>query len=98
MTHKSVTLRNIITGSVIALIIAFLGVSTLSAKDITRSNEANLKYKLVTVEEGDSLWQLVNQAGLDFNIGFLVEQTRKYNNLESSYLTAGQKIYIPCSE
>jgi LysM repeat protein len=81
----------------------FLVTSTLSADDFSEVQKmseisgakAVITYKLVTIEEGDSLWLLVSQSGIDMNTEALMEQTMAYNNLKGTYLTAGQKIYIP---
>jgi hypothetical protein len=85
-------------GLLLGIVFAFLlASSTLSAEDLG-SNDADFTYKLVTVQEGDSLWQLVQQSGLDINTNYLIEQTLIYNNLKGTYLTAGQMIYIPWEE
>jgi hypothetical protein len=68
-----------------------------SRKDFAVHN-GEVVYRLVTVQEGDTLWQLVTQAALDVDPHILMERTLQYNNLQSTYLTAGQQIYIPCAK
>ncbi|MCL1917232.1 MAG: LysM peptidoglycan-binding domain-containing protein [Peptococcaceae bacterium] len=69
-----------------------------AAKNFAVNNGEEVSYKLITVQEGDSLWQLVSQAFPDSESHILIEQTLKYNDLKSTYLTAGQEIYIPCAQ
>ncbi|MCL1792080.1 MAG: LysM peptidoglycan-binding domain-containing protein [Peptococcaceae bacterium] len=61
-------------------------------------NDTALTYKPVTIQEGDSLWRLCSQSGLDVSVDTLIARTLDYNGLQGTGLTAGQTIYIPCKD
>lgn len=58
----------------------------------------NAGYKVVTVEEGDNLWNIVkNNCNNYRDIRKAIYDIKKINNLPSAVLTPGCKIKIPDS-
>ncbi|NLI91681.1 MAG: LysM peptidoglycan-binding domain-containing protein [Peptococcaceae bacterium] len=52
-------------------------------------------YERVTVQKGDTLWELAAKVNHDGDINAVVYKTMKYNNLQSSCIQPGQVIYLP---
>jgi len=78
-----------------ALGILFLFSFVLSFSVNTTDKQINIDYKRVIVQEGDTLWSLVQKTNNQTNVHFTVEETIKFNNLTNTYLQPGQVIYIP---
>jgi len=103
VSKNSAWIRQIALGLSLLLgmgLILFIATASLPAGTAvgTESNEINLIFKPVVVQEGESLWRLCSQAGLDVSTEILIGRTLKYNGLQGTCLTAGQTIYIPCGE
>lgn len=62
--------------------------SGVSADTAKTSLPANAKFRLVTVQKGDSLWSISQENGVSVN------KIKQWNNLDSGKLMPGQKIKI----
>lgn len=54
-------------------------------------------YEPVTVQQGDTLWELAAKTNDNIDTNTLVNRTMKYNNLSNTYIQPGQVIYVPFS-
>lgn len=64
------------------------GITTISAKE-------GYETRVITVESGDTLWDLVSQHCGEGDIRKTISKVKKMNNMEGSNLTIGESILIP---
>jgi cell division protein YceG involved in septum cleavage len=62
---------------------------------LTAENSNPTSYKAITIQQGDTLWELAAESNYSSDISALVDKTMRYNNLRSTYIEPGQVIYIP---
>jgi len=73
-----------------ALFLLFIGTVTLS-------NAGNIKneYRTVTVNHGDTLWEIAGKYRGTTEIRQYIYKIRKINNLNSAAIYAGQMLVLP---
>lgn len=79
-----------------ALIIISISLLLFLGSFKASGNVRNERYKVVTVEEGDNLWNIVKDNCNSYrDIRKAVYDIKKLNNLPSAALTPGCKLKIP---
>lgn len=83
----------IFTALLLSLIICL---GSAAAFGNTKKTENKKYYETVTVNCGETLWSIAskyNEKNLDLND--YTDEIMKFNNMESSFIMAGQKIVVP---
>ncbi len=78
----------------ICLTLVLLSMMSLFFKT-TASGFTGDEYKVVTVQRGDTLWEISKNCSNNENIQKVIHEIKKINNLEHSGIYPGQKIKIP---
>lgn len=83
---------------IVGLALTFLAFFFLSFMICINSTQPlDFTYEPVTVEKGDTLWELAAKTNNNIDTSTLVSKTMKYNNLSNTYIQPGQVIYVPVS-
>lgn len=80
------------------LITLFLMISIFAGLIITveaTSNESFESYKKITVQKGDTLWEIALRLDSESDPRVMIYKIKKLNNLENSYIYEGQELLIP---
>jgi len=73
-----------------ALFLIFIGTVTLS-----NAGNAKNEYRTVTVNHGDTLWDIAREYRGNIEIRQYIYSIRKINNLDSAAIYAGQTLVLP---
>lgn len=85
----------------IILIIGLVIIFTVSISNNVSFSKQEISFKEIYASSGDTLWTLAknesntNSYYLDKDLRYIVKDIKKFNNLETSELSVGQKILIP---
>lgn len=95
-TRFHIQTTRLIKRTVVGLAIVFLAVFLLAVIQSFHSPKSvDFSYERITVQKGDTLWELAAKIDKNSDINTLVNRTMKYNNLRNTYIQPGQVIYIP---
>ena len=80
----------------VVFLILIMGISALLNGSYVESSSVTEVYYAITVEPGDTLWSIALEYGDEStDIRRYIYEISNVNNLESEFLTIGQKLIIP---
>lgn len=82
--------RFILSLTILFIIISFL-CSMITTKVFSYTAP---EYEKIVISEGDTLWSIA--SNLKGNVNETIYEIKKINELNTSYIYAGQEILIPC--
>lgn len=80
-----------VTGVITFLIIVMVVTTTLTAE----TNNPSIVYREVTVEPGDTLWNIARSFGSGRDTREVVWEIRKVNDLQQATVYPGQTLLVP---
>ncbi|NYI99933.1 hypothetical protein HNR19_000632 [Nocardioides thalensis] len=89
------TRRGRLTIFLLGLALAFGAGLWLAAGSTATQEQGVAEVEVVTVDPGDTLWDIAADAAVDGNVGAMVDEIRDLNSLDSSMVYAGQELRVP---
>ena len=90
-------ISNIIRKSLIILsLTALIILMIIWAASTLGNSQKQINYKTITVENGQSLWEIArNNYGPEYDLRKIIYKIKKINKLENAVLHPGQEIKLP---
>lgn len=88
---RRLTLR---TAAVIALLVMTIGVAGFWGTSEANSSSRG-EYHYIVVQEGETLWKIAQDTGINEDIRDVVIRIQQLNNLNQSVIHPGQRLLVP---
>ncbi|HEX3033097.1 MAG TPA: LysM peptidoglycan-binding domain-containing protein [Bacillota bacterium] len=82
------------TSVVFIMLILAIGVSGFWGTTRANSSSGN-EYHYVIVQDGDTLWKIARETGINEDLRDVIIRIRQLNNLDRSVIHPGQRLLVP---